>query len=332
MLYHQIEALAKAGVKEVVLAVAFQADRLKEAASHIEEHYGVKIIISEEKIPLGTAGPLALAREILQESEEFIMLNADVMCEFPLKKMLEFHRSHGCEGTIAVTKVLDPSKYGVIVFEESGKVASFVEKPPTFVGDRINAGIYIFNKTVLDRVEAKPMSIERIVFPRMASDEQLYAFDMKGFWMDVGQPMDFLSGINLFLKAMQQRSASTSDLTAISPTHGIIGNVLIDPTAIVEEGAVLGPDVTIGPYCVIKNGCRISRSAIMEGAVVGEHSLIFDSLIGWKSHVGRWCRIVNFSVFGADVTVADELFVNGGIVCPNKKITADVPEKQVLLY
>lgn len=61
---------------------------------------------SVEEEPLGTAGPLALAKDLLQGDEPFFVLNSDVICEFPFRKMIDFHKKHGCEGTIAVTKVM----------------------------------------------------------------------------------------------------------------------------------------------------------------------------------------------------------------------------------
>lgn len=80
---------------------------------------------------MGTAGPLALAREILDDGsgEPFFVLNSDVICEYPLREMMEFHRARGAEATILVTKVEDPSKYGVVIMDEDGKVDRFVEKP-----------------------------------------------------------------------------------------------------------------------------------------------------------------------------------------------------------
>lgn len=57
-------------------------------------------------------------------------------------------------------------------------------------------GIYIFNPSILSRIELKPMSIEKEVFPYMAKDKNLFAFELAGFWMDVGQPKDFLTGNN----------------------------------------------------------------------------------------------------------------------------------------
>ena len=70
--------------------------------------------------------------------------------------MVEFHKSHGREGTIVVTKVDEPSKYGVVVYDQStGKIDNFVEKPQEFVSNKINAGLYIFTPSILDRSEVR---------------------------------------------------------------------------------------------------------------------------------------------------------------------------------
>lgn len=67
--------------------------------------------------------------------------------------MIAFHKAHGREGTIVVTKVEEPSKYGVVVFDESnGRIERFVEKPDEYVGNKINAGLYIFNPSILKRI------------------------------------------------------------------------------------------------------------------------------------------------------------------------------------
>jgi len=95
------------------------------------------------------------------------VLNSDITCEYPLSELLAFHKAHGKEGTIMVTKVEEPSKYGVVVSKPSGEIERFVEKPQIFVGNKINAGIYIFNPSILDRIELRPTSIEIEIFPEM---------------------------------------------------------------------------------------------------------------------------------------------------------------------
>lgn len=98
---------------------------------------------------MGTAGPLVLARNLLEGDESFFVLNSDVICEFPFAEMMAFHNEHKREGTIGVTKVEEPSKYGVVVYDEgTGKIDKFVEKPQEYVGNKINAGMYILNPSV----------------------------------------------------------------------------------------------------------------------------------------------------------------------------------------
>ena len=64
--------------------------------------------------------------------------------------------------------------------QATGKIANFVEKPQEFVSNKINAGIYIFKPSILDRIEVKPTSIEKEVFPYMAQDGELYCMELKG--------------------------------------------------------------------------------------------------------------------------------------------------------
>jgi len=130
------------------------------------------------------------------------VFNSDISCEFPLNDLVAFHKKHGGEGTIMLTKVDEPSKYGVVVTEADGKVKDFIEKPKEFISNRINAGIYILNGPILNRIELRPTSIEREIFPQMAKDGKLFAMDLEGFWMDIGQPKDFISGTKLYLKSL----------------------------------------------------------------------------------------------------------------------------------
>lgn len=179
----------------MILAVSYRADEMEKELTQETEKLGVNLIFSHETEPLGTAGPLALAKNILMKSPEpFFVLNSDVICDFPFQELEKYHRNHGKEGTIVVTKVEEPSKYGVVLYNNDGCIESFIEKPQEFVSNKINAGLYILNPSVLSRIQLKPTSIEKEVFPFMSKDKQLYAFELNGFWMDVGQPRDFLTG------------------------------------------------------------------------------------------------------------------------------------------
>ncbi|KAK9154367.1 hypothetical protein Sjap_001847 [Stephania japonica] len=214
-----------------------------------EMKLGIKITCSQEIEPLGTAGPLALARDKLIDSsgEPFFVLNSDIISEYPLKELIRFHKSHGGEASIMVTQVEEPSNYGVVVMEEeSVRVERFVETPKTFVENKINAGIYLLNPSVVDRIQLRPTSIKKEVFPQIATEQKLYAIVLPGFWMDIGQPRDYITGLALYLESVRKWSSSK-----LASGSYIVGNVLVDGTATIGEGCFIGPDVAIGSGCVL---------------------------------------------------------------------------------
>ena len=293
-----------------------------------EQEYNVNIEFSVETEPLGTAGPLKLAEKILgKDDSPFFVLNSDVICDYPFKKLAEFHRNHRDEGTIVVTKVEEPSKYGVVVHQANhpSRIDRFVEKPVEFVGNRINAGIYILNPSVLSRIELRPTSIEQETFPAICKDGQLHSFDLEGFWMDVGQPKDFLSGTCLYLSSLTKRGSK--DLKSPSEKYVYGGNVMIDPSVKVGKDCRIGPNVTIGPNVAIGDGVRLQRCVVLSGSKIKDHAWIKSTIVGWNSTVGRWARLENVTVLGDDVTIGDEIYVNGGSVLPHKSIKNNVDSK-----
>ncbi|KAH9425151.1 hypothetical protein DERP_015061 [Dermatophagoides pteronyssinus] len=303
MILHQIDALVEFGIKHIILAVSYRADMLEECIKKQAKELGIKITFSLEEEPLGTAGPLALARKYLSEDDEpFFVLNSDVILE-------------------------EPSKYGVVVYDQkSGKIEKFVEKPVEFVSNKINAGIYIFETSVLNRIELKPTSIEKEIFPKMASENELYAYELSGFWMDVGQPKDFITGTGLYLNSLKSRNILTGSNNPL-----IVGNVLIHPTAKYGQNCRIGPNVSIGANVVIEDGVCIKRCTIMSNSIVRAHSWLDSCIIGWKCRIGKWVRMENNCVLGEDVLVNDELYLNGVKVLPNKEISKSVAEPSVIM-
>ncbi|GAA5814386.1 mannose-1-phosphate guanyltransferase [Mucor flavus] len=331
MILHQIESLAKAGVTDIVLAVNYRPEIMVAALKEYEAIYNVKITFSVETEPLGTAGPLALARDILAKDDSpFFVLNSDVICDFPFEQLITFHLSHGGEGTIAVTKVDDPSKYGVVVNRPGcTKIERFVEKPKEFISNKINAGMYILSPSVLDRIELKPTSIEKEVFPFIAQAGQLHTFDLEGFWMDIGQPKDFLTGTCLYLTHLAKKKPEELVDPASEYVHK--GNVMIHPSAKIGKDCRIGPNVTVGPNVVIGDGVRLQRCVILESVKIKDFAWVNSSIIGWNSTIGRWSRIEGCSVLGDDVTVNDEVYVNGGSILPHKAISANIAEPQIIM-
>ena len=319
-------------MQDIVLAVNYRPETMVEHMKCMEAQFNVNITFSVETEPLGTAGPLALARHVLdKDSEPFFVLNSDVICDFPFERMIQFHKAHGKEGTILVTKVEEPSKYGVIVtMPDSNQIDRFVEKPREYVSNRINAGIYLFLPSMLNRIEPRPTSIEKEIFPSMAQQGALFSMDLDGFWMDIGQPKDFLHGTGLYLAYLQYICPAQLELQ--SKINSIINEpVMIHPTAIIGSDCKIGPNVVIGPGVHIGDGVRLSKCVIMEAATLGNYVWITSSIIGWRCRIGNWTRLEGVSVLGEDVQVNDEVYVNGGLVLPHKSITTSIVSPEIIM-
>eukprot|EP00768_Dysnectes_brevis_P000198 gnl/Dysnectes_brevis/1043_a1163_2195.p1 GENE.gnl/Dysnectes_brevis/1043_a1163_2195~~gnl/Dysnectes_brevis/1043_a1163_2195.p1 ORF type:complete len:395 (-),score=127.24 gnl/Dysnectes_brevis/1043_a1163_2195:53-1162(-) len=330
---HQIEALAKVGVTEIILAVSY----LPQAIEAIKEQWKTKFSLTDvhfslETEPLGTGGPLALARDknfLSPEDEQpFFMLNSDVICSFPFGEMLEAHTRNKAVGTILTTRVDDPSRFGVVVHNQDGCISRFVEKPKEFVGDQINAGVYLLSPEVLKPTDlpTTPTSIEREIFPRLAATGRLYCHTLTGYWQDVGKPADFLAGTALFLKQPDVELAQQEH----HPEAELVQPVLVHPGARLERGCCVGPNVVVGRDCVLGEGCRVRDSTLLEGSRVGPHAYLSGTIVGWYSSTGAWSH-VRRSTLGENVHVRPEVVVDRVAVLPHKMLredtsgTADAP-------
>lgn len=339
MIIHQVEALKQVGVTEVVLAVAYRPEAMMAEMEEWGKKIGMSFVFSVEEEPLGTAGPIGLARDILlQDDQPFFVLNSDVTCCFPLQDFLQFHRQHGKEGSIMTTKVTDWEKYGVVVHnEKTGLIERFVEKPSQFVGDQINAGIYVFNKSILRRIPERKCSIEKEIFPQMAQAKELYAFHLPGFWMDIGQPKDYLIGLSKFLpaiegtsKAVHLKTAGTHQPSSELP-YIVKGNVIIHPSAKIGQGSVIGPNATIGPNVILGEACRVECAAIFENTRLGPGCRVSNSIVGWNNRIKGWVTIVECSVLGDDVDVEEGVFCRGLRVLPNKSVSTNYYEPAIIM-
>ena len=105
----------------------------------------------------------------------------------------------------------------------------------------------------------------------------------------------------------------------------------MDATASVGKGCKLGPDVVLGPGCVVEDGVRLSRCILLEGVRVCKHAVVLNSILGWRSTVGSWARVEGVSVLGEDVHIEPELCINGALILPHKTIRDAVAEPQIIM-
>ncbi len=185
LIEHIFDLLKKYGITDVILSVGHMKDKITGKKDEWER-LGLNISFVEEDKPLGTAGPLRLAKDKLTKT--FIVSNGDELKNINIMDMYEFHKKNRALATIALTTVSDPSQYGVARLE-GNRIIEFVEKPKKGKepSNLINAGFYILEPEVVDMVpDNKFVMFENDVFPKLAKQGRLFGFPFSGQWFDTG--------------------------------------------------------------------------------------------------------------------------------------------------
>lgn len=184
-----ISKLADFGCERIILATGYRAEQFFDALGS-GERWGVELVYSVEDRPLGTAGALALAaHNRVSPDESVIVMNADLISDHELSSQMETHRSSGAVLTMHVRQVDDPSRFGLVRFDESGRVTEFIEKPKQVVsGAWINAGTYVMRgSALLDIPLGIPISLEREIMPLLLeSGARVQAHRENAYFRDVG--------------------------------------------------------------------------------------------------------------------------------------------------
>lgn len=277
---HVFDLLMTHGVREAVLLTSYLAatfDYLVEEAAG----RGMDLEVSQEREPLGTAGALRNAEAFVRD-ETFLVVNGDVLTDADVGGLVDFHLTKGAEATILLTPVDDPSIYGVVPTDPEGRVTAFVEKPPPGEAptNLINAGIYVLEPSVLDRIPpGEPWSIERATFPELvAGGARLYATPSESYWIDIGTPEKYLQANLDALHGRVELVGTPGDDSRVAPDARVSSSCLghgvsVGPGARVDESVLL-PGVTVG------EGAEVRRSILGEGAVVGPGAVVEGRTVG----------------------------------------------------
>jgi mannose-1-phosphate guanylyltransferase len=293
-----IANLVRGGVTDVTLALGFRPEPFV-AAFPDGTCAGARLDYAVEPEPLDTAGAIRFAGLHSGVGETFVVVNGDILTDLDVGALVAFHRDRGAEATLHLTPVDDPSAFGVVATDDRGCVTRFVEKPApgTAPSDHINAGTYVLEPSVLDRIEGgRKVSVEREVFPAIAADGRLWAMATDDYWIDTGRP-------ELYLQA-------NLDVAG--------GRRLHDVADAVDHGASVGADVAIvdsvvAAGAVVGDGASITRSVILDGARVGTAATIADSIV--MGQVGAGAR-VHDCVIGASGAVAPGADVSAARIPP----------------
>ncbi len=185
-LAYQLDYLRRMGFHEIVLCTAYRAEDFHQQIGD-GQRYGVHIDYVHEKSALGTGGAIKNAEKFVDGP--VLICNGDVLMTLNLRELSDFHKRKKALATIALTKVVDPSAFGVVETNIEGRVERFVEKPGPgeTQSHTINAGAYIFEKEVFGLMPPDVIySVERQLFPQILEKQKLYGKELGGYWLDVG--------------------------------------------------------------------------------------------------------------------------------------------------
>jgi len=196
LLQHIIELNRKHGITDITLSIGYLGDRIKEYFGN-GSRFGTNISYLEEKEELGTAGCLNMIRDEI--NEPFLMFNGDVLSDIDLTDFISFHEENKSTGTIALTPVDDPSRFGVARLKGSS-ILEFVEKPKKGKepSKLINAGVYLLEPDVFNYVPKGFAMMEKDVFPKLAKEGKLTGYSFTGQWFDTGTVEAYENAIKNF--------------------------------------------------------------------------------------------------------------------------------------
>ena len=184
-----VQQLRDQGIHRLVMCTGYLADRIENRFGD-GRNWGVTIEYSKEQNPLGTAGAVKFAQPYLGDASDFLVMNGDSFMEANFHQLLRFHGTHGGLVTIAVVEVSNACRYGTVQMDHTGRVRGFSEKTGNNAPGLINAGLYVFSRSVLQHIPEGPASLERTVFPHLL-DHGVYALKQEGMFIDIGTPEDY---------------------------------------------------------------------------------------------------------------------------------------------
>lgn len=302
-LRYQLELLRRHGITETILSLGYQPDKVESvlgdgARFHTKLHYVV------EQSPLGTAGAFKNAEPLLDGPT--VVFNGDILGDFDLTEIIRSHRRRSAVATLVLTRVDNPSAYGLVETEKSGRVTRFLEKPSAnqITCNTINAGAYVLEPEVLKTIPAgENTSFERAVFPGLlASGKAVYAYVSPGYWMDIGTPQKYLEAHSdilhrRFIPAVAIPLLAPAGSARQDRTTGTVENSVVASSSQVGEGSRILSS-SIDQDCRIGKQVVIDHSVLWKGVRVGDRAQLRGCIVGNRCQIGHHAVVAKGVVLG----------------------------------
>lgn len=293
-----LRRLGEAGCERVTFLAGATAEPFAALAS-LEDRLGLAVDIATEEVPLDTAG--AARRAVAGADEPVLVCNGDILTDLDYRALAAAHADSGALLTIALTRVADPSAFGVVVTDAGGRVSRFVEKPAAGAApaDTVNAGTYVLDPAALGGFAGDgPLSFEREVFPGLLeSGAALLGVPSDAYWGDLGTPSRYREGVAAVLDG--RCSWPLGSGLEIKPS-----GVAVHADALVSPGAGVSGPTVVSAGAVVGAGARVEAAVLLEGARIGEGAVIRQSIIAEGAVVGAGATVTGDAVIGDSARVA----------------------------
>jgi NDP-sugar pyrophosphorylase family protein len=323
------EGLATNEVTEAILAVnaltQFHIKQQKPAKRGLK----VKYAIDPPKTPLGTAGPIKNTEKLVGHEKPFFVLNGDIFADINYKQLMDTHIKTGALATIALHKVEDPSRYGVVEIDKDKCIKNFIEKPtkeqaPT---NLINAGIYILDPKIFNYIpKDKQCSIEREIFPTLAKENKLFGHTIEGLWMDIGKPEEYLQTNKIILDKLYEKNSfkQSKNVETKKP-------IAIDRGVIIGKKTIIGPYTILGKNVTVGDNAQICNSIVFPDTKIGDNTIINDAIVGENAIIGKNVKISTGCIIADQVKIKDNLNLPKELaVCPAKEISETILKRNII--
>ena len=313
---HQIALAREAGIGRIILGTSYRAEVFESHFGHGEE-FGLELIYAVEDEPLGTGGAIRHAAQHLTcgPDDPVVVFNGDVLTGWDIAGLVQKWRNAKADVAIYLTRVADPRPFGLVPTDSSDRVLEFLEKPSTpeeIVTDQINAGCYVFKRSVIDSIPGdRPVSVERETFPELlAANKTVIGVVDDGYWLDLGTPLAIAKG-----------SADLVQGIAPSPLLvGRTGSAIIEKSAIVDPSAIVTGGSYVGHNAIIGAGTVIDRSVIFNEVQIAGGSRVTNSIISTATRIGSDCHIVDTVIAERALIGSNNELVAGTLVFPDERI------------
>ena len=308
---YQLDILKRHGIREAILCTAYRTGDFRRALSNGHSS-GVALRFLQERVPLGTGGAVRNAQGL--DDDTLLVLNGDVLNTLDVGAFLRAHRRARADASIALTRVKDPTLYGLVETGADGLVRRFLEKPSwdEITCNTINAGAYLFEPSAIALIPpGVPYSLERGLFPSLLHrGRRVLGYVTPGYWMDIGTVekylqvhLDILGGATPFRPAgLKRRGAfwlGAGARLGRETAHEGAGTVALGARASVGDFARLAGSVSLGADVVVGRGASLEDCVVLDGARIGDGARLERCV------VGRRCRVGHHASIGAGRALGD---------------------------